>query len=342
MGNIGDSFGVSVPTVGTVGPGYASSIDTILTEVMARLSTKVPLASLSFNSTLDLTGQAMVNAAYITLQNTSSSPGSSPVNRLTAYLGNLWYVSPTGALQISNGAALNAAGIGGITGDYGGANPAQFRFVDANQRYDAYDDFAGGAWGFVRSLGFDIAAGATSANYLRLASAGGATRTYTFPATPASSADPRPLYIDNSGNITVGHTTAKSYPISAMGLPLLPNYTYVNGGIRAANTGNEIYYQTVQSFPIGFTFTAFTNHFTKPTANASTYRFQKQIAGTVTTLASGSSVSTGNQNAAVSLGVAEVVAANTTYWVEYTFSNSGAGGVGEIWYGATVTGNLPS
>src|SRR5690349_20303027 len=204
VGNIGDAFSTSIPPVGTFGPGYANSVNLILTEVMTRLAAKVPLSSLNFSSTLDMTGQSIINAAYVTLQNTSSTPGASPVNRLTAYLGNLWYVGPSGALQITNGAALNAAGIGGITGDYGGANPAQFRFVDANQRYDAYDDFPGGAWGCVRALGFDIAAGATSANYLRLANAGGATRTYTFPAAPASSAEPRPLYIDNTGAMSVG------------------------------------------------------------------------------------------------------------------------------------------
>ena len=54
MGNIGDPITTAVPTVGTAGPDYATSIDAILTETVARLTTKVTPSSMLFNTTLDL------------------------------------------------------------------------------------------------------------------------------------------------------------------------------------------------------------------------------------------------------------------------------------------------
>lgn len=188
MGNIGDAFATTLPTVGSAGPGYATSINAILTEAMARLSAQIPYSSLLNNTDLDMNAQAVLDAAYVTLVNESVSPVSSPSNRLTSYGGNLWWVSPSGALQLTVGAALNSAAIAGIGGDYGGANPASVRFINADTRYDFYDDYAGGIWGYVRARGFDIAASATAPVVrARLLYAGAASMDYTMPAaTPAS------------------------------------------------------------------------------------------------------------------------------------------------------------
>lgn len=202
MGNIGDSISDSAPAVGTAGPGYATTINSILTEVITRLTARIPLSSLLVNSNLDMNSQAMLNLGYATISNDSSTPGSSPVNRLTAYQGNIWWVGPSGAVQLTDGASLNAAGVGGITGDYSGAGPMQFRYTTADTRYDAYADFTTGTWAYIRALGFDIAGGATSASYLRHTYTGGtANRTVNWPnATPGTSADI--LTIDTSGNIS--------------------------------------------------------------------------------------------------------------------------------------------
>lgn len=167
MGNIGDSISDSAPAVGTSGPGYATTINSLLTELKARLISRIPLSSLLTNDDLDLNGQALLNAAYVTLTNEAVSPVASPVNRLAAFSGNLWWISPSGALQISNGANLNAAGIGGITGDYSGAGPMEFRYDTANTRYDAFANQSTNTWAYVRARGFDIAGGATSAFRLR-------------------------------------------------------------------------------------------------------------------------------------------------------------------------------
>lgn len=200
MGNIGDTISDSAPAVSTSGPGYATTINALLTEFKSRLSARIPLSSLLTNSNLDLNGQALLNAAYLTLANESVSPVASPVNRVAAYGGNLWWVSPSGAVQLTSGASLNAAGVGGITGDYSGAGPMEFRYDTGNTRYDAFANQATNTWAYVRARGFDIAGSATSAFRARLLFGGTANVSYTLPAAvPASTA---PMQMSATGVIT--------------------------------------------------------------------------------------------------------------------------------------------
>lgn len=186
MGNIGDPFSTLLPAVGASGPGYAVDYTSIMTEVMARLASKVPLSSLLTNSDLDINGQGILNAVYLSLVDVGS-PAATPLNRVATYAGDLYWVGPSGAVQVTDGSGINAAGIGGITGDYGGINPAQFRFVDATKRFDAYDDFSTGAWASVRARSFDLSPGATGTPYASLVWAGGPSNvTYTFPSAPSA------------------------------------------------------------------------------------------------------------------------------------------------------------
>lgn len=204
MGNIGDTISDSAPAVSTSGPGYASTINALLTEFKTRLSARIPLSSLLTNSNLDLNGQALLNAAYLTLANESESPVASPVNRVAAYGGNLWWVSPSGAVQLTSGASLNAAGVGGITGDYSGAGPMEFRYDTGNTRYDAFANQSTNTWAYVRARGFDIAGSATSAFRARLLFGGTANVSYTLPtAAPGSTAV---MQMSAAGQITASNT----------------------------------------------------------------------------------------------------------------------------------------
>lgn len=197
MSDIGTPMTSTIPTVGSSGTAYATSINTFLDEVKTRLEAEIPITSLQI-TTLDMANNPIQNLQYASLYETTVTP-SSPVGALYNYGGDVWWVSPAGAVQITDGAAVNAAGIGGITGDYGGANPAQFRFVDADQEYYAYDNFGTGAWARVWARNFDIAGGASSAFRVRLAFGGVANYTCTFPAAvPASTSL---LRMDTSGNI---------------------------------------------------------------------------------------------------------------------------------------------
>lgn len=206
MGNIGDPITPSVPVVGSAGPQFATNINAILTEVVARLSAKVPLASVNFNSSLDLSGSDLLNIGNIVFTNQLISPSGSPFNRFAVFGGNLYYVNSSGPVQITSGASLNAASLAGITGDYGGANPAQLNYVAVDTRYNFFANFGTSTWGYVRALGFDVAGGATSSAFARILWGGSSNITLTLPTVlPAAN---RIMSVDNIGAITTGTSTA--------------------------------------------------------------------------------------------------------------------------------------
>jgi hypothetical protein len=210
MGNIGDAISETIPAVGTSGTTYATNINAFLTEVKTRLEAQVPRASLA-SGALDLSSQPLQNASYLGVANGGSAP-TTPTSTIQAYNGNLYWVHAAGAVQITSGNTLNTSLVGAITGDYGGANPAQFRFVDADQEYYAYDDFAGGAWARLWAKNVDIAAGATSSLRVRLGFGGAGSYTLTLPpAVPGSAAV---LQMDTAGNVTASSTLTTSITAS--------------------------------------------------------------------------------------------------------------------------------
>lgn len=199
MSNIGDPYSSTIPVVGTFGTGYAQEINDFLQETQDRLESKVPLSSLQIG-TLNMANNPIQNLEYASFQDGGFAPGS-PINSLQSFGHNLYWVSNAGACQITNGASLNAGSIGGITGDYGGVNPAQFRFVDADKIYYAYDDFGGGAWAGVWAQNFFIAGGSTSAHRVKLAYGGTADFTLTVPATLPGATNA--LQLSSAGQISV-------------------------------------------------------------------------------------------------------------------------------------------
>lgn len=211
MGDIGTPMtSPDVPTVGTAGTGYATTIYNFLQEVKQRLQAKVPLSSILV-SALDMTNNAIQNLSYASLYPQSSTP-STPSYSLQGYLGDLYWVSPSGAVKITSGTSLNSAGIGGITGDYGGANPAQLRFVDADTEYYAYDDFAGGLWAYFKARAFDIAGAASGSPRARLTWAGSSSYTVTLPAAvPASQAL---VQMSTGGVLSASNTLAETVTFS--------------------------------------------------------------------------------------------------------------------------------
>lgn len=231
MGNIGDSISDSAPAVGTSGPGYATTINSLLTEIKARLIARIPLSSLLTNSDLEMNGQALLDVGHITLTDAASTPGASPVNRIEAYDGDVWWVSPSGAVQITSGAGLNAAAIGGITGDYDG-DPMEFRYDIANTRYDAFADQSTNTWAYVRARGFDIAGGATSNFRARLAFGGVANATYTLPAAVPGSISL--LQMDATGAITTSNSLPADTAIKH------GNMTYTHGIVGAIATSGTL------------------------------------------------------------------------------------------------------
>ena len=198
MTAIGTPMTQTVPTVGTSGTAYASTVNLFLDEVKLRLEAQVPLSSILV-SLLDMQNNGITGATYLGMY-PATSPPTAPVDSIQSYNGELYYVSSSGAVQITSGGSLNAAGISGITGDYGGANPAQWRFVDADKTFYAYDDFGAGTWADAQARHLYITGSASGVPRLKLTWAGVSSYTLTFPAAvPAAQAL---LQMDTSGVVT--------------------------------------------------------------------------------------------------------------------------------------------
>lgn len=199
MGSIGDTFTPTVPAVGASGTGYATSVNAVLTELITRVSSPVPLSALS-GSTLDLNNVPAIDFQYLGLYEQLAVPGASPVGRLERFENNLYWVGLSGAVKITNGANLNASGIGGIGGDYGGVNPALVSFVDAANRYDFYDDAAGLVWAHLRARSIYLSGTATGVNFAQITFGGGSNYTLTLP-TALPGAGTAVLTVSNTGQI---------------------------------------------------------------------------------------------------------------------------------------------
>jgi hypothetical protein len=234
MSNIGDPVTQTIPAVGTTGTSYATDINALLTEFKSRLENKVPLSSLLIG-TLDLTNNPLQNAQYLSLYPQPAAP-TTPTGSLQMYAGNLYWVSSSGAVQITNGALLNSSSIGGITGDYGGTNPAQFRFVDADQTYYAYDDFSTNTWAHFRARDIEIAGGATSANRVRIVWGGSVNYTLTLPA--ALPGTQKLLQLTSTGTLTASGVLAtdESITLSGTGRVLTGNRDISQGLYNATVT----------------------------------------------------------------------------------------------------------
>lgn len=339
MGNIGDDIPTTIPTVGSAGPTYATSINTILTEVMARLEAKIPLSSLQTNSNLDLNGQSIDNINYLRFVNAGVTPAASPTCRITVYNGDFWFVSPSGAVKITNGAALNAAAIGGITGDYSAAGPMQFRYDTANTRYDAFANQGTNTWAYVRARGFDVAGSATSAFRARLLFGGVANVSYTLPAAaPAASSM---VKMDSAGNITTSPTITRvvNYPVHYVGIR-----STGNPGPANMTAGESLWYPI--DIPEGSVITAWTLSANKTTNATNTFRANivKQSTAGVTSAFGTQQSNAVNNPGAITLGQSAqtlTVAAGDALMLEVLASALSGGGT-EAAYHLKVTYNEPA
>lgn len=143
MPSIGEAFTQTVPTVGTSGTAYASTVNAILTEVMSRLSTKVPVGSIApAAAALDMNNQAVKLMAYAGFYDQGSAPSGAPYGRIVYADDEFYLVTPSGAIQLTSSGAINVTSVGAIGGDYGGSNPALVEFVNSTSTYEFWEDGA--------------------------------------------------------------------------------------------------------------------------------------------------------------------------------------------------------
>jgi hypothetical protein len=333
MGNIGDAMPGSIPAIGTAGPTYASNLDTFLTEVKARLEEKMPFTSLQ-PSTLDLSNHPVTNVQYLGLYAAGGTP-STPSNSLQQYSGDLYWVSPGGAVQITAGTALNASSVAGITGDYGGANPAQLRYITANTEYTAYTNFGAGTYAYLWGLGFDIAGATTGSNRVRLLNSGA---NYSLTVPTALPGAQQTLYLGSTGQMSTSDTRVYTKVIPGAEVQITGNDTHGDYKITSGTSGAASW---PISLDIGAVITGWKLYIKKVT-NASvtvSANLRKVIQDTVTDqTVQNNSTNAGGFATLSQTGLSLTVAATEQYQVLY-FMTGGTGG--DFLYQAEVTYTKP-
>lgn len=319
----GEDMVTNIPVVGDSGTQYATDVNEFLAEVRATLESKVPFSALQGDE-LDLQNVPVVDAEYVAFYDQSVAPSGSPVGRFESYQGNIYWVNVSGAVQITSGGALNFTATGGIGGDYGGANPASFRFVDASQRYEAYDDVSTSTWAVIRARGFDVAAGAVSSNMAQIRYGGAGTYTITLPAS-LPGVNNSVVSLSSAGQLSTGTVTNDI---------VLGGSTKVQHGSRTQKvskypdiivTGNLAYaleILQVSSAPfsgrydilplVGQKLTSVKYTGTRTGAGTATLTVRKSTAAVTSTLGTVNSAATGALTLEVS-GLTEVIADGSSY-----------------------------
>jgi hypothetical protein len=296
--------------VGTSGTSYASQLVDFLDEVKSRLESAVPLTSILV-SLLDMANNAVANLQYASFYEQDDIPDS-PVGSLQNYLGDLWWVSNAGAAQLTSGSGLNAAALGGINGDYGGANPASLYFSDADSTYYFYDDYGTSTWAWFGGRGVYLYGDADSTTRVKLTAATGtANYTVTFAdALPAaqtmvqiqsdgdlvySNTLPSDTSITLSGSQSLGkikHGTYTMYvPVTAGNIPGTPGDNFPSPGIFTAST----IYIPVPGLPANTTLKGFGLYLSAVPGAAVTYTAVVVNSGNGTWISTGITVTSSGQ-----------------------------------------------
>lgn len=245
MGSIGDTFGLSVPSVGAAGPTYASTINSILTEAMLRLETRVPSGSLAaWSGAVDANNNRLDNVSGLGLYEQTAAPSGTPYGRLARHDGNLYYVDSSGAVQITAGANVNASGIGGIIGDYGGSDPAKVVFVGGDETYEFYDNYALGQWALVKSRGLSVIDEGGNACRI-LPHATQAAFDLFLPQNDPASGD-SVLTLDSSGQMALAEASAgvTQFVVAAQELKHSNRTVWYGGGSVSSSSDRGDWYET--------------------------------------------------------------------------------------------------
>lgn len=238
MGVYGDPISDAIPSVGTLGTGYATSVNALLTEMKARLSSKVDFTSLNpANATLDMNAQALQNAAYLGMYEQSASPSGTPFGRLVYYGGNLWFVGTAGAVQITNGTTVNVSTSGGFVGDYGSSGRLA-SYEDAAETYHFYDDQSLSQYAKLKGRGFDFTDD-TTGRMIRVKPRTTIAATYDLdlPAAPPA-AGVSVLTINSSGQMARGEDAAVTNVFTAEVKHGDVTITYPAVGLELVNVSN--------------------------------------------------------------------------------------------------------
>lgn len=140
---IGTDLNLQIPSLSDTYAQMVAKTAAGLQAIEDSLADKATPAALNINAPLDFGGNAVINCTSVQLAD-GNTPGVA--GSLFYHLGEFYAVDSTGIVQITANGQINAAGIGGIGGDYGGVNPAAVTYDNASSQYRFYSNGGTGAW----------------------------------------------------------------------------------------------------------------------------------------------------------------------------------------------------
>lgn len=122
-------------------PQFGEPISTALTKLITALQTiqgdveaSVLGSEIQWLADFSASGHGLVDLSKVQLDDIASSVGLE-TGTIFFQNGELCVQTPSGPIQLTLNGVINAAGFGGITGDYGGSNPARVTYTDATDVY---------------------------------------------------------------------------------------------------------------------------------------------------------------------------------------------------------------
>jgi len=202
---------LTLPTVGvTVGPTYATLEVSALTQIDSHNHTSgqgplIPTAALNINGDLGFNGYnvSLLRAVRLTSQ-ASPLALAGDVTCLYASGGNLYYNNGTGTqVQLTAGAALNAASIGAIGGDYATSSASVF-YTSVASKFTFTSNTNTAA--YMDTGPITLRQVVASANGVTITPPAGLSANYQLTLPSGLPATTNVMTLDSSGN--VGYTTA--------------------------------------------------------------------------------------------------------------------------------------
>lgn len=267
MGSYGNMDDVDIPVASTTpGPDYAEQVSATLQVLYDVLNVAVTPAGMSIDDDLDMkvaaVYSALLNAERVTLENKSSALNASTFP-ISLYMvdGELYFNDNAGnQVQITDGGAVNASALAGITGSGYGSSGVEVNWDSANSVYRLRDgtgtnDFADVAVDDVLlndGSGNTVTVGAPSisSDYtLTLPTAvPGSTSLVTMSSggALATSRDPSVDTVTTTGNIVVGDdlTVTNDLVVSNGDVTLTSGNLSVSSGTLSAT---DVKYQSAQT-----------------------------------------------------------------------------------------------
>lgn len=147
---IGTNLNLTLPQLGDTIATIVSKTATALSAIQTSIADKATQAGLNLNSDISFLGNRATNVGGVVMVD-----GNNPTAAGSIYYhsGEFYAIDATGTIKLTNLGALNASGIGGIGGDYGGVNPALESYDNTTGQYRFYTNGGTHAWADIAAHG---------------------------------------------------------------------------------------------------------------------------------------------------------------------------------------------